>query len=58
MPRRRLQTLIVWFLVACLGSLAIPLVGQTFYGSIVGVVTDASNSAIQGATAFASKLTI
>lgn len=33
-------------LVACLASLALPAQSQTFYGSMVGTVTDASGSAI------------
>src|SRR5207244_53602 len=40
-------------LVIFIGSLlilAVPMLGQTFYGSIVGTVSDPSGGAIQGAT--------
>jgi len=35
--------------LACFFS-AVPLLGQTFYGSIVGTVTDASGAAVPTAT--------
>src|SRR5437879_1971222 len=37
-------------IVSGLALLVLPVWGQTFYGSIVGTVNDASNAAMQGAT--------
>src|SRR4051794_7258241 len=39
-----------WLLVASVAIIAVPMMGQTFYGSIVGTVTDASGAAMSGAT--------
>jgi hypothetical protein len=52
MPRRKLALFFSLFtLLACFRFLGIPLAGQTFYGSVVGTVNDASGGAMQGATA-------
>lgn len=40
--------LVVLFTAAFLGVLSLPLRAQTFYGSVVGAVTDATNAAIPG----------
>ncbi|MFB3776297.1 MAG: carboxypeptidase-like regulatory domain-containing protein, partial [Bryobacteraceae bacterium] len=38
------------FLILLLAVLTVPLAGQTFYGSIVGTVSDASGGVVPGAT--------
>ena len=40
----------LFFVAMALPMLTVPLYGQAFYGSIVGTVTDPSNSAVHGAT--------
>jgi hypothetical protein len=50
MPVRNVHILFVVALIVGLGGAVAPLNGQTFYGSIVGVVNDATGAAIQGAS--------
>lgn len=48
MPSCRLLTRILWPLFACILGLAVPSFSQTFYGSIVGTVTDPSGAPMPG----------
>ncbi len=50
MPVRKVHILFAVLLTVAFGGAVAPLVGQTFYGSIVGVVNDATGAAIQGAS--------
>jgi len=50
MPRRKSFLLKLSIFVASIAILAAPARSQTFYGSIVGTVTDSSGASIQGAT--------
>jgi len=51
MPSRSSSFFKLALLVSCFALLSLPLLSQSFYGSIVGTVNDSSNAAIAGATA-------
>src|SRR5438094_10327202 len=49
MPRGKSYALKLWILICGAAILVSPLLGQTFYGSVAGTVTDASSANIVGA---------
>ena len=48
-PRGRSLASMFLVLGICLALLPAPMMGQTFYGSIVGAVTDATGAVVEGA---------